>query len=141
MKYKIRGDKALIKRLKNVSIKGNEQVKASVVRNTEQIYEQALANAPIDTGDLKRSGIKSFADNMLTGNVAFGGSLAPYAPYVEFGTGSNVSIPSGLEDFARQFYVNGEGRMKAQPFLFPAYFKYRKQFQADIRKIFKGLTK
>jgi len=77
----------------------------------------------------------------LTGVVAFGGNAAPYAPYVEFGTGSGVNVPQGFEAYAMQFYVNGKGTMKAQPFLIPAFIKYKNVFLRDIRKIAKNISK
>jgi len=138
---KIRGTSQVLNRLKRVSSQATLQTKSAVVRNTDQIYSQAVANVPVLDGYLRGSGNTSYLDNQLTGVVAFGGQAAPYAPYVEFGTGINVSIPQGFSDFAMQFYVNGKGTMKAQPFLIPAYLKYRKVFLSDMRKIAKNISK
>jgi len=138
---KIRGTSQVLNRLKRVSSQATLQTKSAVVRNTDQIYAQAVANVPVLDGYLRGSGNTSYLDNQLTGVVAFGGQAAPYAPYVEFGTGINVSIPQGFSDFAMQFYVNGKGTMKAQPFLIPAYLKYRKVFLSDMRKIAKNISK
>jgi len=138
---KIRGTSQVLNRLKRVSSQATLQTKSAVVRNTDQIYAQAVANVPVLDGYLRGSGNTSYLDNQLTGVVAFGGQAAPYAPYVEFGTGINVSIPQGFSDFAMQFYINGKGTMKAQPFLIPAYLKYRKVFLSDMRKIAKNISK
>jgi HK97 gp10 family phage protein len=138
---KIRGITSVTARFKRLSKQAELQVKSSVVRNTDQIYAEAVANVPVLDGYLRGSGNTSYQDNQLTGIVAFGGNAAPYAPYVEFGTGSGVVIPQGFNDFAMQFYVNGKGTMKAQPYLIPAFIKYRKVFLSDMRKIAKNISK
>jgi HK97 gp10 family phage protein len=138
---KIRGTSQVLNRLKRVSSQATLQTKSAVVRNTDQIYAEAVANVPVLDGYLRGSGNTSYLNNQLTGVVAFGGTAAPYAPYVEFGTGSGVNVPQGFSDYAMQFYVNGKGTMKAQPFLIPAYLKYRKVFLSDMRKIAKNISK
>jgi len=138
---KIKGTSQVLNRLKSISKDTELAVKSAVVRNTDGIFKDALSAVPIDFGELERSGIQSYSDNQLTGTVAFGGTPAPYAPYVEFGTGINVSVPEGFSAYAMQFYVNGKGTMKAQPFLIPAFIKYKKIFLRDIRKIAKNISK
>jgi|LakMenE01Jun11ns_1017448.scaffolds.fasta_scaffold9430160_1 HK97 gp10 family phage protein len=138
---KIRGTSQVLNRLKRVSSQATLQTKSAVVRNTDQIYAQALSNVPVLDGYLRGSGNTSYSSNQLTGTVAFGGQAAPYAPYVEFGTGKNKVIPLGFEDYAMQFYVNGEGTMQPQPYLIPAYLKYKKVFLNDLRKIAKNISK
>lgn len=138
---KIKGTSQVLNRLKSISKDTELAVKSAVVRNTDGIFKDALSAVPIDFGELQRSGIPSYSDNQLTGTVAFGGTPAPYAPYVEFGTGINVSVPEGFSAYAMQFYVNGKGTMKAQPFLIPAFIKYKKIFLRDIRKIAKNISK
>ena len=141
MGIKIKGTSRVLNRLKNVSNKATLETKSAVVRSTDGIFKDALEAVPTQFNHLKNSGIPFYSDNQLTGTVAFGGSAAPYAPYVEFGTGSNVSIPEGFGAYAMQFYVNGKGTMKAQPFLIPAYIKYKKVFLRDMRKIAKNISK
>lgn len=60
-----------------------------------------------------------------------------YAPYVEFGTGSKVKVPSGLEDYAMQFFVSGKGRLPARPYLFPAFFVQKEVLLKRIKEILK----
>jgi hypothetical protein len=94
---KIRGTSQVLNRLKRVSSQATLQTKSAVVRNTDGIYAEALANVPVDLWLFKRfRQSSSYGDNQLTGTVAFGGNAAPYAPYVEFGTGSGVVIPKAL---------------------------------------------
>ena len=138
---KLKGTPQVLNRLKRVSRETDLAVKSAVVRNTDQIFAEAFADVPVKLGNLKRSGIRTFPNNQLTGIVAFGGSPAPYAPYVEFGTGRKVSITQGFSDYAMEFYVNGNGRSKPKPFLIPAYLKYRKVFLQDLKKIAKNISK
>ena len=53
-----------------------------------------------------------------------------YAPFVEFGTGTKVSVPPGYEEFAMQFYRGPGHNQKAQPFLIPP-------FEAETAKVIK----
>lgn len=51
-----------------------------------------------------------------------------YAAYVEFGTGRFAalyvpSIEPEWQEYARSFYINGQGRMRPTPFLYPAFEK------------------
>jgi HK97 gp10 family phage protein len=138
---KIRGITSVTARFKRLSKQAELQTKSSVVRNTDQIYAEAVANVPVLDGYLRGSGNTSYQDGQLTGIVAFGGNAAPYAPYVEFGTGSGVVIPQGFNAFAMQFYVNGKGTMKAQPYLIPAFIKYKKVFLNDMKRIAKNISK
>ena len=70
-------------------------------------------------------------------------AYAPYAAYVEFGTGINVfksktgfTFTPAMKAYAREFYVNGMGRMPAQPFFFPAYTIAVNQLLKNLRTIF-----
>ena len=118
--------------------------KAAVSRNTDQIYAEAVSRVPKKLSRLAGSGQKNVTD--LTGTVSFGGGGVDYAAYVEFGTGQFAksylgSMPNEIKSYAMTFFVNGQGRMPAQPFLIPAYIKYRKQFFKDMKDIAKIISK
>ena len=80
-------------------------------------------------GGIRGSAFKQV--NGLDGEVGFRNR---YAAYVEFGTGTKVQIPQGLEDYAMTFYVNGKGRLPARPFLFPAWFRESGEFMKRIKE-------
>jgi len=68
---------------------------------------------------------------------------AAYAAYVEFGTGINVfksktgfTFTPAMKAYAKEFYVNGMGRMPAQPYFFPAYTIASNQLLKNLRSIF-----
>lgn len=60
--------------------------------------------------------------------------------YTEFGTGQSAAalVPTlepEWQDIARRFYINGQGRLIAQPYLYPNWVRYTAGFQDRIRKI------
>jgi hypothetical protein len=64
------------------------------------------------------------------------GSYLPYAPYVEFGTGTLVSVPSEYQEFALQFKGQKEvAGMNAQPYLLPNFEMQVEQFKNNIQKV------
>ena len=138
---KIRGTSQVLNRLKRVSSQATLQTKSAVVRNTDQIYAEAVANVPVRDGYLRGSGNTNYSDNQLTGTVAFGGNAAPYAPYVEFGTGRGFGIPTykygltqnRLMSFAGQFKTGGnKNNMPYRPYLFNSFDK---QYSALFRSL------
>ena len=117
--------------------------KAAVTRNTNEIYAEAVSRVPKNLNKLSGSGKKTITD--LTGKVSFGGGGVDYAPYVEFGTGPFAksylaSMPKEIKSYAFTFYVNGKGTTEAEPFLIPAYLKYRKVFFKDMKQIVKIIS-
>lgn len=143
MSKSIKGTSRVLNKLKWINQDVRLQIKSSIKRNTEQIYADSLDEVPIDTGDLQRSGIPKISSDGFTGTVSYGGKLAPYAPYVEFGTGTGYWADSSLAKYSSQFKGKGirERNYIAVPFLFPAFFKYKKQFLLDMRKIAKNIGK
>jgi hypothetical protein len=136
----IKGVKSVTARFQRLSKQADLQVKSSVRRNADQIFAEAISAVPVKFGDLRGSGNVN-TQNPYLGIVAFGGSPAPYAPYVEFGTGENAVIPAGFSKFAMEFYVNGKGRTMPHPYLIPAYIKYSKIFLKDMKQIAKNISK
>ncbi len=66
---------------------------------------------------------------------------APYAAYVEFGTGSRVfdspfQFTPEMKAYAMDFFVTGRGRMPARPFLFPAYTAEVIKIRQRIKQLF-----
>jgi HK97 gp10 family phage protein len=136
----IKGIKTVTARFKRLTKLADLQVKSSVQRNADQIFAEALANVPIDRGFLRDSGNVN-TQNPYLGIVAFGGTLAPYAPFVEFGTGEDFATDPSFNKFAEQFKRGPGHNMKPQPYLVPAFLKYRKIFLKDMRKIAKNISK
>jgi HK97 gp10 family phage protein len=78
-------------------------IKNEVASSILNIYSDAKKLAPINIGTLRGSIFKdevSKSENVFMFTV---GAKASYAPYIEFGTGGKVSVPSGYADYAMQF--------------------------------------
>lgn len=89
---------SLGKMAKKIEVEIAEEVNASALK----IQSDAKKNAPLNLGTLRNSIqlVSTLNNKRLTYTV---GTNVPYAPYIEFGTGGKVSIPSGYADFAGQF--------------------------------------
>lgn len=85
-------------------------VRTVVRKNGADLQEKAQKNAPVDSGNLKRSIGLDITDNGLTAEVE---PAADYAAYVEYGT---------------RF-------MEAQPYLKPAYDEQKKKFVKDLNEL------
>jgi hypothetical protein len=97
-----------------------------------KILNQAKTKAPKLTGKLRNSGIVEHTlDNT---KITFN---ADYAPYLEFGTGGNVSIPAGFEELAIQFKGKGikQINIKPQPYLIPAFLTGSANYQKEVERI------
>lgn len=98
---------------------------------------QAQANAPVDTGFHRSNIIRRTVRRKSSVFVVIQGN-APYAPYLEFGTGdsAHVRIPDGYEEYASQFRGSG-GRiqnMMARPHIIPAIQGAANDIENELEK-------
>lgn len=108
MGIKLTGVRELQKKLKqNATL---DDVKQVVKHNGSELQTKAQRNAPVDTGNLKRSIGLGIRDSGMTAEVE---PTAEYAPYVEFGT---------------RF-------MNAQPFVGSAFHEQEEKFRKDLKKL------
>jgi HK97 gp10 family phage protein len=132
---------AFYKYLKDLEGDVADFVRAEVEDSMLAIETEAASNVRVDTGALKQS-IQStpikVTKNEVTGGVEVG---AFYAPYIEFGTGGGVVVPTELKTFAMQFKgTTGRKRnFDADPFFYPAVFKQRKELPKNIERTLKKL--
>ena len=98
----------------------SDRIKLAVVN----IHRKAVQAVKVDLGGLKNSIRMSF------GKVASVYETAKYGPYVEFGTGGLVDVPSELTEYAMQFKGKGirKVNLPARPYFFPAVFAEREAF-------------
>lgn len=97
----------------SVALKRNmnmDAVKTAVKFNGSELQKKAEKNAPVDTGNLKRSIGLEIKDGGLTAECR---AKAEYAGYVEYGT----------------------RRMEAQPYMGPAFNEQKKQFKKDLKEL------
>lgn len=67
------------------------------------------------------------------------------AVYFEFGTGLSAKqilapYPQEVKDLAMQYFITGEGNLRGQPYLFPAYFEENPKFIKALEDLLKELT-
>ncbi len=128
---KIDGLDKLQARIKKLSEAAKVEVVKEIQAGCENIAGGARRRVPRDTGFLAGS-----ISNKNLDNGAESVAQKDYAAYVEFGTGAHVEIPIGLEEYARQFYVNGKGTLPASPFMFPSYFEEKpKLIERIVKKL------
>jgi hypothetical protein len=68
------------------------------------------------------------------------GNSNKVAPYLEFGTGTNVFqgeywVTDELANYAKQFYVNGKGRLYPHPFLYNSAFEQLPLLVEDLKNL------
>jgi HK97 gp10 family phage protein len=102
-------------------------VTAEVNWGATNVRNQAMQNAPVDTGHLKQSIVWQPATVAPESYVNVG---APYAAFVEFGTG-RAGAASGQE-MPATYRHGGKPGMYAQPYLFPAWEAKRPEITRRI---------
>lgn len=96
----------LIRKLKGVGERGSQMAKAVVQSQADLMVVNAKRMAPADLGALRQSiGKESINDGYIAAIFV----NAPYAAYVEFGTGTYVDVPAELADIASQYKGKGDG--------------------------------
>jgi hypothetical protein len=97
------------------------------------VYENdATNNAPHDLGFHKQNiGFRPISWHSIRMYAN-----APYAAFLEFGTGGSVSVPDGWQDLAIKFKGKGKKRinLRARPHLIPAFYKAKEYLQKKIKE-------
>ena len=138
---KLKGSEALFKKFKAYGEQGEKDF-ADITRNAaEDIRARALIKVPRDTGELSNN---IFYDkvNRFVYKIFVNLNRAPYAPFVEFGTGTEVDIPKGWERLAATFKGKGIKKINlpARPYLYPAFRDGSTQYVRDLKSVLKQLS-
>lgn len=139
---RIEGTAAFIKSLKKYEEGAIDAIKGVIEDTATDIEINAIRAAP---HFIKSKIDKVFKNEGLTAMVGVQGE-DPLPAYFEFSTGLNAievlaPYPQWVKDIAREFYVNGQGTLRGQPFLFPAVFRAEFQFQKDLKEVLSGNIK
>jgi hypothetical protein len=127
------------KKLADYSKKVQDEVKLQVLDSSTAIEINAQNKAPI--------GIKGLIDKVVKNNgyaSEIGVQSSTNIPvYIEFGTGESAAsyvptLPREIQEYARQFYENGQGTMKKQPYLIPSFLAESPIFISELKKILKN---
>lgn len=121
--------------LENLGNKLFEQLKLATAASALNIETTAKMDCPVDMGTLRSS---IHQEDLSEGKTIryWIGSYVYYAPFVEFGTGAKVSIPTGYDEFAIQFKGQKDvAGMNAQPYLLPNFEMEKEKFKENILNI------
>jgi HK97 gp10 family phage protein len=131
----IKGLNIVIANLRKYGVEASKDIEAVTEQVARNIEKNAKLNAPADLGKLGQSIISVKADptNWI---VNAGGILAPYAPYIEFGTGGLVQVPNELKEIAIKYKGKGikQVNLPARPFLYPALLVGRVEYLDKLKK-------
>ena len=119
-----------------------ERLAVSITNSTaDGIVSDAKQRAPVDLGQLRQSIGNTNAS--VGNNRSFIFASAPYAAYVEFGTGGAVSVPKGFEEIAIKFKGRGIKKinLRPRPFLIPSYLIGLKSYGPKLVKTLEVLSK
>ena len=111
----------LLKQINGFGVDANRMAVAVTNSTADSIVGDAKQRAPVDLGQLRQSIGNTTASVGNNRSLIF--ANAPYAAYVEFGTGGAVSIPKGFDQLAIKFKGKGikQINLRPQPYLIPAY--------------------
>lgn len=108
------------------------RIQAAAERAQEVAYEEAKALVPVDTGELRESIQKDEVKDdgeFITATIS---AAAPYAGYVEFGTGLRGVASPGAD--RRHVYSLSWPGMPSQAFLRPALDSARAQVLKEFNR-------
>ncbi len=112
-------------------------VKTEVVSVAFEVEANAKADVPVDEGTLRASIRAEVKADGLNAIVSAGSQQAPYAAFIEFGTGGEVEIPDGWDDVASQF-KGKSGRTinrRPRPYFVPNVEKGVKKLRENIKNL------
>lgn len=140
----IKGLNTVISNIRKFGVEASKDIEAVTEQVARNIEKNAKINAPANFGKLGQSiqAVKVDKDNW---KIEAGGVLAPYAPFVEFGTGGLVEVPNELKEMAIKFKGKGirKVNLRARPYLYPALLQGRNEYLDKLKKVLKkyGATK
>lgn len=137
---RVRGVAGINRMLKELERRGETTTKELVLSTAEQIAHDAKLTVQTSPNDYHKvaQSIKANKETNFRWNVSV--NELPMGAYVEFGTGVFVDVPTGWEETAMAFYVNGKGYLQPYPYLIPAFHKGERQFNQDIRDAFQHIV-
>lgn len=135
-KIRIFGVSLIQKNIEAVGKDVERKAKQEIAAAASTFLSGAIQDVPVDTGALRASIKTEQTQAGLGFKATAGGETAPYAPYVEFGTGGYVEIPEGWEPIAAQFKGRGikKVNLSARPYFVPNFNKAAKQFIDKMKK-------
>ena len=130
----------VFKKLDTLDVKIQAEVKNEMNASALTIQSSAKRLAPVDLGFLRNS-IYLKEESKDKSTVYTVGARAKYAPYIEFGTGTEVTIPAGYEELAKVFKGKNKAKIniRPQPFLIPSFEVEKPKLIERLKKLLKDV--
>jgi HK97 gp10 family phage protein len=134
----VKGIDSAISKIRKLSQEAIQKMEDATELTAREIELKAKTLAPTDLGKLGQS-IRAEKVTKLNWKIVAGGLIAPYAPFVEFGTGGMVSVPNEWKEIAIKFKGKGikQVNLPAKPYMYPAFVEGRKKYLERLKTIIK----
>lgn len=132
----IKNINSVISELRKYGKEAEQLIEGITEQSARKIEAYAKQYAPANFGDLGQS-INAVKQTSLEWKVIANNSgLAPYAAYVEFGTGGLVNVPTELKDIAITWKGKGIRKinLRPRPYMYPALLKGRNEYLETLKK-------
>jgi hypothetical protein len=130
----------LINRLERLE-KAKSEIILEVEATATDVEVDAIRNAPIGIAQK----IQKVAENGgLTQRIEV--NAGAIGAYLEFGTGSDAAalvptLPEEWQQTAKQYYINGQGKLRNKAYLYPAWVRNTAGFVDRLKAILDKATK
>ncbi len=138
---KVKGIANLLKQIDRFGADGKRLAVAITNSTADLISNKAKLRSPVDLGQLRQSIGNTEATVQINRSLIF--ATAPYAPYVNWGTGGLVDVEPMFTEIASQFKGKGVKKINlpARPFLTGSYLEEAKQYPVKLQKAIDKLTR
>lgn len=140
----LKGIDSVIANLRKYGKEAEKDIEGVTELVAKKIEGYAKSQAPANFGKLGQS-IKARKINDYNWKIEAGGTISPYAPFVEFGTGGLVEVPDELKEQAIKFKGKGIKKinLRARPYLYPSLLRGRKEYLEKLKLVLEkyGKTK
>jgi hypothetical protein len=132
----IKGVNSVIADLRKYGKEAEKDIQGVTELVARNIEKDAKSGVVANFGKLGQS-IQAVKINDYNWAIEAGGILAPYAPFVEFGTGGLVQVPDELKQQAIKFKGKGirQVNLRARPYLYPALLRGRAEYLDKLKKV------
>jgi HK97 gp10 family phage protein len=132
----IKGVNSVIADLRKYGKEAEKDIQGVTEQVARNIEKNAKSGVVANFGKLGQS-IQAVKINDYNWSIEAGGVLAPYAPFVEFGTGGLVQVPNELKQQAIKFKGKGirQVNLRARPYLYPALLRGRSEYLDKLKKV------
>lgn len=131
---KIKGLDKVLKQLSKFGKEADKSILLLTRDNAKEIAADAKRNAPVNFGKLRQSIVSEQVREKDTLSYVVAANVE-YAPYVEFGTGQKVSVPTEFQELALEF-KGGRGGTKEQALQSIRDWLSKKGDPKDAEKVF-----